>query len=586
MQGLNPTGDPNQNRRILVIDDNPAIHQDFRKIFASGKAAASLEDAESAFFGETNEAVEVDLDVEIVSANQGQEGLQKVIAAIQTGRPYAMAFVDMRMPPGWDGLTTIERLWEVAPDLQVVICSAYSDNSWSDICKRLGRSDRLLILKKPFDNAEVCQLALALTQKWNLAKQAKLKRDELVKLVDARTDELRQKDIALRHKHKLEAVGSLAGGIAHEFNNLLQAIRGYTSFAREEVPVDGQAYEDLGHVIDATDRASGIASQLLSFSRRRPTEKSLLPAAKICKLTLAMIKPLMPSNVELQVDLNQESMLVCADANLLSQALLNLCINARDAMPMGGRVSIILQERVIPDSKGRVVSVTEPLLAAGRYAVFSVSDTGCGMSSEVQERIFEPFYTTKQVGKGTGMGLAIVFSALQEIDGTVTVESEQGVGSTFRLFVPISLEPSNDLLNTVASQEGTFSGSETVLLAEDDLMVRSVAARLLRHAGYCVIEACDGEDAITKFEANANSIELAILDLMMPNSSGSEVADRIKAIRPETKVIFCTGYDPADVCEDAFPDSLNKVIQKPIESAAFLSAVREALNEVVLCQSH
>lgn len=274
MQGLGSDIDHFQSRRILVIDDNAAIHDDFRKIFTYAKSE-TLDDAESAFFNETPEGAEIDLDIEIDSAHQGQEGLQKVITAIRQGMPYAMAFVDMRMPPGWDGLTTIERIWEVSPDLQIVICSAYSDNSWTDICKRLGRSDRLLILKKPFDNAEVCQLALALTEKWNLARRAKLKREDLERLVAERTRDLEEKDIVLRQKYKLEAVGALAGGVAHEFNNLLQAIRGYTCFAREEVPAEGRAYEDLGYVIDATDRAAGIASQLLSFSRRKAC-KSLL----------------------------------------------------------------------------------------------------------------------------------------------------------------------------------------------------------------------------------------------------------------------------------------------------------------------
>lgn len=585
MQSLVSDCDQPQNRRILVIDDNPAIHEDFRKIFTSA-ITASLDDAESAFFGVASEATEVGLDVEIDSAHQGEEGLQKAIAAISQGLPYAMAFVDMRMPPGWDGLTTIERLWEVAPDLQIVICSAYSDNSWSDICKRLGRSDRLLILKKPFDNAEVCQLALALTEKWNLAKQANLKRTELQKLVDERTREIEAKDIVLRQKHKLEAVGSLAGGIAHEFNNLLQAIRGYTCFAREEVPTDGQAYEDLGYVIDATDRASGIASQLLSFSRRKTAKKSLVQARKISKLAWEMINPLLPSNIETTIDLSNEPMLVNGDADLLSQALLNLCINARDAMPKGGQLRISLRQQILSERKGCPVSATEPLLASGQYAVFSVSDTGCGMSIEVQERIFEPFYTTKEVGKGTGMGLAIVFSALQDIAGMVTVESKEGFGSTFRLFLPVSSQQADDVGSTVdPSFERALFGSETVLLAEDNEMVRTVTARMLRHAGYRVIEACDAEEAIAIFLEHVDVIKLVILDVIMPKASAMEVADRIESINPEIKFIYCTGYDQDDLFENGLTDSSFKVIQKPIEPETLFSAIRDTLNEPILCQS-
>jgi len=484
-----------RNRRILIIDDNPAIHEDFRKSLSPGTSVVDLENAESAFFGEPTKSLENDFNFEIDSAHQGEEGLKKVVEAIQGNLPYALAFVDMRMPPGWDGLTTIEHLWQVAPDLQIVICSAYSDNSWADICKRLGRSDRLLILKKPFDSSEVCQLAVSLTEKWNLAIQAKLKRDELERLIDERTNELKEKDIELRQKHKLEAIGSLAGGVAHEFNNLLQAIRGYACFAREALPVDGQPYEDLGHVVDASDRAAGIASQLLSFSRRTPAKKFRLPANEVVNRTLAMFKPLLPASIELEVTSGGESLLVFADADLMSQALLNLCINARDAMPTGGRLRVSLQLRSIHDRRERAVLANDPLLNPGEYAVISVTDNGCGIADEVKNRIFEPFFTTKEVGKGSGMGLAIVFAASQEHDGTVTVESAVGTGSTFRIFLPVSSQyPTIALSESVSDVERFNPGQETVLFVEDDVLVRDVGVRVLRQAGYSVIEAIDGHN--------------------------------------------------------------------------------------------
>ncbi len=589
MQGLKKrNGEPlvksSRNRRILIIDDNPAIHDDFRKSFSPGTSVVDLEDAESAFFGEPTESHESDFEFEIDSAHQGEEGLKKVVEAIQGYLPYALAFVDMRMPPGWDGLTTIERIWQVAPDLQIVICSAYSDNSWADICKRLGRSDRLLILKKPFDSSEVCQLAVALTEKWDLARQAKLKRDDLERLVDERTEELKQKDIELRQKHKLEAIGSLAGGVAHEFNNLLQAIRGYACFAREALPVDGQPYEDLGHVVDASDRAAGIASQLLSFSRRRPAEKSLFPAIEIVKRTLAMFKPLLPAPIELEVSSGDESLTVFADADLISQALLNLCINARDAMPTGGRLQVSLQRQSIRDRRERAVLTNEPLLEPGEYAVISVTDNGCGIADAVKERIFEPFYTTKEVGKGTGMGLAIVFGALQQHGGTVTVESVVGTGSTFRIFLPVAAQHAVIVESTsVSDVERSMQGHETVLFAEDDVMVRDVGVRLLRQAGYSVIEAIDGQDAIDKFEGHAKSIHLVIMDVVMPKLGGYEAARRILSSCPKTKIVFCSGYDP----ETTGPNLMNKdfgdVVSKPMRSDKLLALVRDQLNEVSVC---
>jgi len=244
-----------------------------------------------------------------------------------------------------------------------------------------------LILKKPFDISEVCQLAVSLTEKWNLAVQAKLNRDELERMVHERTQELKQKDIELRQKHKLEAIGSLAGGVAHEFNNLLQAIRGYACFAREALPMDGQPYEDLGHVVDASDRAASIASQLLSFSRRTPSKKSLFPASEIVNRTLAMFKPLLPAPIELDVTSVDESLTIFADADLMSQALLNLCINARDAMPTGGRLRVSLQQQSIRDRRKRGVIANEPSLVSGEYAVIAVTDNGCGIADEVKDRI-------------------------------------------------------------------------------------------------------------------------------------------------------------------------------------------------------
>ncbi|EMI52132.1 response regulator [Rhodopirellula sallentina] len=264
--------------RILIIDDNPSIHEDFRKILTVDRETQSLADAANAFFGD-DEGGSNDieggppLEVELDSAYQGQEGYQKVLSAMMEGRPYTLAFCDIRMPPGWDGLTTIEHLWQADPNLQVVICSAYSDNTWADISRRLGRSDRLLILKKPFDNAEVMQLAVALIEKRRLINAASVKQVELEAMVQERTQQLEQRDQALRQKQKLESIGSLAGGVAHEFNNLLQAIGGYTSFAMEEIDPEGQAYNDLTHVVEATSRASEITGQLLSFSRKQTPKR-------------------------------------------------------------------------------------------------------------------------------------------------------------------------------------------------------------------------------------------------------------------------------------------------------------------------
>ncbi|TWU41223.1 Blue-light-activated protein [Novipirellula aureliae] len=429
------------NRRILIIDDNLAIHEDFRKILVSDDSGADLKNAETAFFGAA-EDTSPKLNVELDSAHQGREGLDKVVAAIANNRPYAVAFVDMRMPPGWDGLTTIEHLRHADPDLQIVICTAYSDNSWSDICRRLGYTDRLLILKKPFDNAEVCQLAIALTEKWNLSRQACLSTVELERLVDERTSQLLLAETSLRQKQKLEAIGSLAGGVAHEFNNLLQIISGYTRFAMDDRPTDRLLHEDLRNVMNAANQATEITGQLLRFSRNESTEKSFQPTNEIVTGTLNLLRPLLESQIEMEVNLGETDANVLANREAISQAILNLCINARDAMPDGGRLTITTEVEEPSDLQTGTAMADDLSFHDGRYSVIAITDTGCGIPTDLADRIFDPFFTTKEVGKGTGLGLAMVFAAAQDHEGAVTVQSIEGKGSTFRIYLPVAVQPS------------------------------------------------------------------------------------------------------------------------------------------------
>ncbi len=573
------------NRRILIIDDNPAIHEDFRKILTLDQGGQDLADAEAAFFGEPGDTGPR-LEVEVDSAHQGQEGLEKVAAAISDNRPYALAFVDMRMPPGWDGLKTIEEVWKVDPALQIVICTAYSDNSWSDICERLGRTDQLLILKKPFDNAEVCQIALALTEKWNLSRQARLKQHDLERLVDERTSQLREKEKALRHKQKLETIGSLAGGIAHEFNNLLQVIRGYTRFAMDELAEESQPYHDLTHVVKASDQAAMITSQLLSFSRKQPSQKTNLATNDIATTTLKMVKPVLGEQIELTTNLDDETGIVHVDANIMSQVLLNLCINARDAMADGGKLTVETEQTEIVNQRGRLFTPRQPNLKPGNYAVITVTDTGTGIPDDVIERVFDPFFTTKEVGKGSGMGLAMVFGAAQDHDGTVTVESIDGIGSTFRIFLPVVCDSISENWHAKVDDERTsLTGSETILVAEDEPAVRDVTVRTLLRSGYNVITATNGEDAVDQFQQNSDGIDLAILDVVMPGLNGHQALDRMKTIRPTVKAIFCTGYDPDTAQIETCESEPVATIYKPVSPEALLVAVRQTLEEHSTCHA-
>ena len=574
----------NENKpRILIVDDNPSIHADFRKILVAGAVSQSLHDAAKAFFGDDDEPADdtgCKLDVDLDSAYQGQEGYKKTLAAVKEGRPYTLAFCDMRMPPGWDGLTTIEHLWKADPDLQVVICSAYSDDTWVDISKRLGRSDRLLILKKPFDNAEVMQLAVALIEKRRLIGVASLKREELEQLVEERTLQLKERDQALRQKQKLEALGSLAGGIAHEFNNLLQAIMGYTSFAMENLPKNEQPYEDLSYALQATERASSITGELLKFSRQEPAKKVIRNTNEIVDTMTVLLKPLLSPWIELSIDVCEDPGFVSVDLNQISQALVNLCINARDAMEKSGKLSIRLYRHTDVNETAYAKNPFPSDPATSDYAVIAVTDNGSGMSEEVIERIFEPFFTTKDVGKGTGLGLSMVFGALEDHGGCVTVESSEGAGSTFRLFLPLVSESTDKSLSTTPGQgSDSTRGTETILLAEDDATVRQVTARVLTSAGYTVIEAIDGRDAMTQIDEHLDTIQLALLDIVMPHKSGHDVARHLAEVRPELQVIFCSGYDPELNGQAELELSMDHThIRKPIVPSSLLQEVRRTLD--------
>jgi two-component system, NtrC family, sensor kinase len=389
-----------ENRRIIIIDDNEAIHDDFRKILSADVGSEDLNDDEAFLFGDAepqkpNCAPPFELD----SAFQGKDGVESVRKAVESGRPYALAFVDMRMPPGWDGVETIEQLWKVDPALLVVICTAYSDYSWKETIDRLGLSDQLLILKKPFDVAEVSQLALALTERWSLQRLARLKQRDLERLVQERTAELAEKDAALRHKQKLEAIGSLAGGVAHEFNNLLQAMQGFTRFAQEGLDQSDQRYQDLTQVLKAGDRAASLTSQLLCFSRADQFEPQSVSVQSILKDLGNLLKPVIGEQICVSIDPAEDSLHVFADPGGLQQVLLNLCVNARDAMPDGGRIMVQSRKAVVPLPESSLHGLGLPEQAV----CFSVTDTGTGMTPDQLGRVFEPFFTTKEVGKGTGL---------------------------------------------------------------------------------------------------------------------------------------------------------------------------------------
>jgi two-component system, cell cycle sensor histidine kinase and response regulator CckA len=666
------------NQRILIIDDNPSIHEDFRKILgpADAKIAEELDATEASLFGDTTGASRAQ-NFRIDSAFQGQEGLEKVRAAGAENAPYAVAFVDVRMPPGWDGIETICRIWTEFPDLQIVICTAYSDYSWDEIAKSIGNTDKMLVLKKPFDNVEVLQMAHALSRKWQLTQMARKQMEELDALVNQRTAELRaanarltgevaerataekalrrseerfskafhgspvpmviqrpdgkycldantsflelvgasreavlagsatfwadestpaalRQELAARHAvrnvtatirtiandtrevlvaadnlelgnspfhllilqditdrvrlenelrqaQKMEAVGRLAAGVAHDFNNILTVILGNTSMQLRNPQLDKKLMSSLNQVKRAAERATALTRQLLAYSRKQIIQRRPLALNELVEQTVAMLRRLIGEHIALDMQLTPNLPPIFADPSNVEQVIMNLALNARDAMSDGGKLTLITT-RVEVDNASRA---RHPEAQLGPYICLAVKDTGCGMDSATVDRIFEPFFTTKDPGQGTGMGLATVYGVLKQHGGWIEVDTAPGRGTTIRTFFPLSVEgfvaPSDKPESPPT--ESTPTNAITILVVEDEEMLREFVSDALVTLGYRVLSAANGKDALGVWAKHKEEIDLLLTDVVMPESiSGRQLAHTLITDKPDLKVIFTSGY--------------------------------------------
>jgi two-component system NtrC family sensor kinase len=588
---------PNQlsslNRRILVIDDNRAIHDDFRKILNPKAAANSLAEAEAALFGEA-EPSQVSAVFEIDSAFQGQEGLAKVQQSLQDNRPYAMAFVDVRMPPGWDGIETIARIWQEYPDLQVVVCTAYSDYSLDDILKKLGQSDRLMILKKPFDNIEVLQLAHTLCEKWSLLRQARIKTADLERAVKERTaalletnrkleleveertraeEALRQSQEMVLRQERLAAVGQLSAGVAHDFNNIMTIIQGYAELILAAEGCSREWIRALNEIMVAAVRAGKLTQQLLAFSRKQVMRcRNVNPAEVVTDLG-SMLSRVLGERVSLKFDYAPGIPSIFADPAQIEQVLMNLAVNARDAMPDGGEMRIAVYPEVISAERAR----QSHEVVAGDFICLSVSDNGCGMDQTILKRIFEPFFTTKDVGKGTGLGLSTVYGIVKQHRGWVDVESKVSVGTTFRVYLPAVDSAVEKEIKEEASSHDPRGNGEVILVVEDEPAVRNLVKSICVRSGYQVLEATSGDEALEIFQHPHNQVDLVLTDMVMPGStSGKELADQLRVTNPDLKVIFTSGYS-READKDFLHEGVN-FLHKPYHPPALREMIHKFIN--------
>ena len=667
------------------MDDTTSIHNDFREILCpdnSDEAAANA--LETVLFDEDQpEGMNFHLD----SAYQGQQALEMVRKALADGCPYALAFVDVRMPPGWDGIETIARIWQADPELQIVVCTAYADYSWQEMRARVGQPDNLLVLKKPFDNIEVQQLAHALAKKWLLGFQTRLQIAELARaneslamseerfskafhenplasaiqrLPDQRFVDVNQRlaevtgyqrqemigrtpaelflwekpslvapwyegllrqeavreqeaklcnqtgvlremlvslspvslggqahalllaqDVSerallerqLRQAQKMEAIGQLAAGVAHDFNNILTVVQGHADLMQRGLVPGSPDKEPLEQIIGAAARAATLIRQLLMFSRKQVMQFRHLDLNDILNNAIAMLQRLVGEHVQIGFCPQSPLPAIHADSSMVEQIAMNLAVNARDAMPNGGRVTITTSLQAIH----RAPTPMDPEQRDGDYVCLTFSDSGVGMDTQILARIFEPFFTTKAVGKGTGLGLSTVFGIVRQHKGWLEVESKPKHGTTFRVYFPASPQPAEEMAPAVDTT--LRSGRETVLVAEDEDALRQMVVNVLKIQGYCVLEAASGRDALAVWEQANRPIDLLLTDLVMPGGiMGSELAERLSRQCPRLKVIYTSGYSPGMAGKDASSLERRNFLPKPYSIGKLTQIVRECLD--------
>ncbi len=388
----------------------------------------------------------------------------------------------------------------------------------------------------------------------------------------AADEALRVSEAQLRQAQKMEAVGRLAGGVAHDFNNVLTAVFGYVDLLREELPANSGAQADLAEVRKAAERAAGLTRQLLAFSRQQVLESVVLNVNDVIEDFEKMLRRLIGEDLKLRLALTQDAGNVRADPGQLQQVIMNLVVNARDAMPTGGSLII---ETANADLTEQYAELHQPVIA-GRYVMLAVSDSGTGMSPEVKARIFEPFFTTKEKGRGTGLGLSTVYGIVKQSGGYIWAYSEVGRGTTFKIYLPRVDAPAEPL--SKPKENGSPAGTETILLAEDDPILRPLARALLEKSGYAVLEGEDAESALAAARAHTGPIHLLVADVVMPGPSGRELARRLAVFRPETKVLYVSGYtDDAIVHHGILEPGLN-FLQKPFTPPVLARKVRDVLD--------
>ncbi len=384
-------------------------------------------------------------------------------------------------------------------------------------------------------------------------------------------DQLKQRDEQLRQAQKMEAIGRLAGGVAHDFNNLLMAIRGYAEMIAQNLPEGDERRSDAEEILKASDRAAGLTRQLLAFSRREVITQQAVALDSLVQTMQAMLQRLIGPEIQISTEVWPDLTPVLGDSTQLEQILVNLVINARDAMPKGGKVTIELRNVELD----KIGVAAHPGLQPGDYVEMAVSDTGTGMDNETMSRIFEPFFTTKESGKGTGLGLATVYGIVQQNNGAIEVQSRVGHGTTFYIYLPRATD-----LGKIAPMKSAqpAAGNETILLVEDDDRVRALVSNMLRKNGYTVLLASAGDQALEIAARHRGRIHLLLTDVVMPGLNGRILSERLMVTRPDTRVLYRSGYSDDAILRHGVRKAAAHFIQKPFSIDALAHKVKETLS--------
>lgn len=684
----------NTNRKILIIDDDQDIWQAYNSILKyervfpgnATRRIAALLDAEDQSKGGNDPAFSLSY------ASQGQEGYALIEQAVTTKDQFSVAFIDIRMPPGWDGMETAAKIRQIDPEIEIVIVTAYNDRSREEIVKAVGSPSKLLFLRKPFDPEELYQMALSLSEKWLLHRREskakialsdseakyralvettpdfvwamdtngrytycspvcnqiyKFSPEELLnqpfyralmsghdasfnqeffercvqeKIPFQNNERLcRQKDGTevriessgqpvfdehgsvigfrgidrevterwelLRNKRlleeqfqqaqKMEAIGALASGIAHDLNNVLTPIIGYAEICRHDSVPGSDLYRYQGIIKLSADKAADLIRQILSFSRKQPAKPVPCSLDHVIEKFVKILRRLIREDIALELKLADNRCSVKIDQSQMEQILINLVVNARDAISGTGQIVISTASRSIPAAQAEIDAMHQPF--AGDYVLLSVSDNGQGMDPAITPKIFDPFFTTKEEGKGTGLGLATVFGVTRQYKGHIQLETQLGHGTTFKVYLPCSAESAREDEES-AAEPSPPGGHETILVAEDDPIIRKLTVSLLENLGYTVLSAANGREAFKAFHDAEGRIDLLSTDVIMPDLGG---IDLVKALRKEKEslpVIFISGY-PQDFTPDGLLDTAHtEFIKKPFTANTLAEITRKLLD--------